>query len=73
METVAQGEGVNMVFIDPYFNYTAAHMDGTWFPLNPDSNAALALAIAYTWIEDDTYDKDYVEKRTVGFEEFKSM
>jgi anaerobic selenocysteine-containing dehydrogenase len=37
-----------MVFIDPYFNYTAAHMDGTWFPLNPDSNAALALANAYT-------------------------
>ena len=43
----------------------------TWFPLNPDSNAALALGIAFTWIEEGTYDKDYVENRTVGFDEFK--
>ncbi len=64
-------KGVKMVFLDPYFNYTAAHMDGTWLPPNPDSNAAVALAIAYTWIEDDTYDKDFVENRTVGFDEFK--
>jgi len=64
-------KGIKMVFLDPYFNYTAAHMDGTWFPLRPDSGAAVAQAIAYVWITENTYDKDYVNKRTVGFEEFK--
>ena len=64
-------KGVKMVFLDPYYNYTAAHMDGTWFPLNPDSGAALALAIAFTWIEEDTYDKEFVKNRAVGFDEFK--
>jgi trimethylamine-N-oxide reductase (cytochrome c) len=61
-----------MVFLDPFFNYTAAHMDhAKWFPLRPDSGTAVAQAIAYVWITEDTYDKDYVAGRTVGFEEFK--
>ena len=33
---------------------------------------ALAAAIAYQWIVDDTYDHFYVENRTEGFEEFKA-
>ena len=66
-------KGVEMVVIDPFFNYTAAHMDhAKWFPLRPDSGTAVAQAIAYVWITEDTYDKDYVAKRTVGFEEFKN-
>jgi molybdopterin guanine dinucleotide-containing S/N-oxide reductase-like protein len=64
-------KGVKMVFLDPYFNYTAAHMDGKWLPLRPDSGAAVAEAIAYVWITDDTYDKEFVKKRTIGFEDFK--
>ena len=32
---------------------------------------SLALAIAYIWITEDLYDKDYVAKRTVGFDEWK--
>ena len=32
----------------------------------------MAMAIAYVWITEDTYDKDYVANRTVGFEEFKT-
>jgi trimethylamine-N-oxide reductase (cytochrome c) len=66
-------KGVKMVFLDPFFNYTNAHMDhAKWFPLRPDSGAAVAQAIAYVWITEDTYDKEYVTKRTVGFEEFKN-
>ena len=64
-------KGVKMVFLDPFYNYTAAHMDGTWLPLRPDTGPAIAMAIAFTWITDDTYDKDYVENRTEGFEDFK--
>lgn len=64
-------KGVKMVFLDPFYNYTAAHMDGTWFPLRPDSGAAVAQGIAYVWLTEDTYDKEYVNKRTVGFEDFK--
>jgi trimethylamine-N-oxide reductase (cytochrome c) len=65
-------KGIKTVFIDPFYNFTAAHMDGTWLPLRPDSGAALALAIAHVWITDNTYDEAFVANRTNGFEAFKS-
>jgi molybdopterin guanine dinucleotide-containing S/N-oxide reductase-like protein len=68
-----KGKGVKMVFLDPFFNYTNAHMNGTWLPLRPDSGTAVAQAIAYVWITEGTYDKEYVAQRTVGFEEFKKQ
>ncbi|MEM2454889.1 MAG: molybdopterin-dependent oxidoreductase [Candidatus Bathyarchaeia archaeon] len=63
--------GVKMVFIDPYCNYTAAVIADKWLAPYPGTDAALAEAIAYVWIKEGTYDKWFVENRTVGFEEFK--
>ena len=64
-------KGVNMVFIDPFHNYTANAMGGKWIAPRPGTDAALALAIAHVWITEDSYDKDYVASRTVGFDPFK--
>ena len=64
--------GIKTVFIDPLYNYTAAVMDGTWFGPRPGSDTALAMAIAYTWIDEGTYDKEYIADRTIGFEEFRA-
>ena len=65
-------KGIKCVFIDPFHNYTNAAMDGTWFPILPDGDTPLAMAIAYTWIDEGTYDKEYVEDKTIGFDEFKA-
>ena len=65
--------GIKSVFIDPFYNYTNAAMDGTWIPVTPGGDTALAMAIAYTWIEEGTWDKEYVERLTIGFDEFKAM
>ncbi len=64
--------GMKCVFIDPFYNYTNAVMDGTWFAPRPGTDTALAAAIAYTWFEDDTYDHDYVERKTIGIDEFRA-
>ncbi|MGD0024807.1 MAG: molybdopterin-dependent oxidoreductase, partial [Xanthobacteraceae bacterium] len=64
-------KGVKMIFIDPFYNYTAAAMGGKWIAPRPGTDAALALAIAHLWIVEATYDKQYVAERTVGFDEFK--
>ncbi|MEJ2135479.1 MAG: molybdopterin-dependent oxidoreductase [Desulfofustis sp.] len=64
-------KGIESVFIDPFYNYTNAAMDGKWIPVKPGTDTCLAMAIAYVWVEEDTYDKEYVETRTVGFDEFK--
>ncbi|MDR2387955.1 MAG: molybdopterin-dependent oxidoreductase [Deltaproteobacteria bacterium] len=64
--------GIEFVHIDPFFNHTAAMLGGKWLAPKPGSEAALAHAIAYVWITEDLYDKDFVTKRTVGFEDWKA-
>jgi molybdopterin guanine dinucleotide-containing S/N-oxide reductase-like protein len=64
-------KGVKMVFIDPFHNYTAAAMEGKWIAPRVGTDAALALAIAFVWLSENSYDREYVTSRTVGFEEFR--
>jgi molybdopterin guanine dinucleotide-containing S/N-oxide reductase-like protein len=63
--------GKKQIFIDPFCNYTAAVLGDKWISPRPGTDAALAEAIALVWLQEGTYDKDYVATHTVGFEEFK--
>ena len=63
--------GIKFVHIDPYYNHTAQYMGGKWLAPRPDTGNALALAIAYVWMTEGTYDKWFVANRTTGFEEWQ--
>jgi trimethylamine-N-oxide reductase (cytochrome c) len=63
--------GIQLVHIDPYYNHTAALLGGKWLAPRPATGNALALAIAYVWITEGFYDREYVEKRTTGFERWR--
>jgi len=64
--------GIKLVHIDPYYNHTAALFGGKWLAPRPATSHALAMAIAYVWITEDLYDKEYIAKRTTGFDEWKA-
>jgi molybdopterin guanine dinucleotide-containing S/N-oxide reductase-like protein len=64
--------GVKMVHIDPFYNHTAALMGGKWLAPRPATSPALAYAIAYVWIKEDLYDKEYIAERTTGFDKWKT-
>jgi anaerobic selenocysteine-containing dehydrogenase len=63
--------GVKFIHVDPYYNHTAALFGGKWFAPKPGTENAMALAIVHTWITEDLYDKAFVSRATVGFEEWK--
>jgi len=63
--------GVTMVFIDPYFNHTAGLVGDKWIAPRMGTDVALGLAIAFVWLTEDLYDKEYVATRTHGFDEWK--
>ena len=63
--------GLRSFFISPDLNYTGACHKGKWIPVLPNTDAALQLAIAYTWITEGTYYKDYVDTHTIGFDWFE--
>ncbi len=62
--------GIEFVHIDPHMNPTAQLYGGRWIPIKPGTDSALAHAIMHVWIEENLYDKDYVETRTTGFEQW---
>ena len=64
----ARRQGAKLVVIDPYRTRTAACAD--WYlPINPGTDAALALGMMHVIIGEKLYDADYVERYTVGFEQ----
>jgi len=63
--------GIKQIYICPDLNYGAAVHADKWIPILPNTDAALHLGIAYYWITNDLYDKEYVATHTVGFDQFK--
>src|SRR5260370_4356035 len=66
----ARRNGAKLVVIDPYRTRTAACAD--WYlPINPGTDAALALGMMHVIIGEGLHDADYVAKYTQGFEELR--
>jgi trimethylamine-N-oxide reductase (cytochrome c) len=64
--------GIKVVHVDPYYNASAQFLPGKWFAPKPTTSVAMAMAIAYVWIKEGLYDKDYVRTHTVGFDKWKA-
>ncbi|MFC1901422.1 molybdopterin-dependent oxidoreductase [Chloroflexota bacterium] len=60
--------GIKQIYICPDLNYGAAIHADKWIPVLPNTDAALHLAIAYIWITEGTYDKEYVKTHAVGMD-----
>ena len=63
----ARRAGAQLVVIDPYRTRTAALAD--WHvPINPGTDAALALAIMHVILRDSLHDAAYIAANTTGFD-----
>ena len=63
---------VELVHIDPYYNFTANFLGGKWIAPRPGTDAAMGMAIAQVWMTEGLYDKDFVADKTVGFDVWKA-
>ncbi|ATW26807.1 molybdopterin-dependent oxidoreductase [Candidatus Formimonas warabiya] len=62
--------GIKSIYICPDVNYGAAVHADKWIPVKPNTDAAMQLAIAYTWITEGTYDQAYIATHAHGFDQF---
>ncbi len=60
--------GIKQVYICPDLNYGAAVHADKWIPVLPNTDAALQLAIIYTWLKEGTWDKEYIKTHAVGMD-----
>ncbi|MCL1829054.1 MAG: molybdopterin-dependent oxidoreductase [Oscillospiraceae bacterium] len=62
--------GMKYVFIDPALNFSACCQADKWIPILPNTDAAMYLGIAYTWLAEGSYDTEYVKTHAAGAEGF---
>ncbi|MCK9365166.1 MAG: molybdopterin-dependent oxidoreductase [Syntrophales bacterium] len=61
-----------IVVINPRYSLTAAKSD-LWAPINPGTDAALAMALAHVIIRENLYDSAFVSRWTAGFDAYKKL
>src|SRR5438132_7781364 len=66
----ARRKGAKLVVIDPY--RTRAWACADWYlPINPGTDAALALGMMHVITKENLCDADYVSRHTTGFEQLR--
>ncbi len=66
----AASDKTKLVVLEPRFSVVAAKAD-EWHPVKPGTDLAFVLALIHVWLRDDKFDKEFVEKYTIGLEELR--
>ncbi|MEW5958615.1 MAG: molybdopterin-dependent oxidoreductase [Chloroflexota bacterium] len=64
----AQQRGVEIIAIDPRRTEIVRATQARWLGIRPGTDGALALSMIQVVIEEELYDREFVERWTVGFE-----
>ncbi|QWR78353.1 molybdopterin-containing oxidoreductase family protein [Candidatus Magnetomonas plexicatena] len=68
----AKNNGAKIVVIDPRHSETAV-IANDWLPVNPGTDLALLLGLMHVIIDENLYDKEFIENYTVGFDKLEEM
>lgn len=60
-----------MIVVDPRMSETAGRAD-LWLPIKPSTDMALALAMMHHIVEKNLHNKDFIEKKVLGFDKLKA-
>lgn len=69
--TIARKKGAQIILIDPAANSSTKHPD-FWLRLKPGSDLALALGMIKIIIEEQLYDREFLQNWTIGFNRLKN-
>lgn len=68
--SAASANGCTFITVDPRFSVIASKSK-YWLPIKPGTDTALLLAWANVLIEENLYQKEFVEQNVVGFEQLR--
>jgi anaerobic dimethyl sulfoxide reductase subunit A len=67
-----KGKGVPIVVIDPRRTRTVKRYADQWLQIYPGTDSALMLAVLHVLLTRDMVDRDFLEPRSVGFDELEA-
>jgi anaerobic dimethyl sulfoxide reductase subunit A len=68
----ARENGARVIAIDPRYHDTAATVADEWIPIYPSTDTSMMVAMAYVMIKEDLHDQPFLDKYTIGFDQFKT-
>jgi trimethylamine-N-oxide reductase (cytochrome c) len=60
--------GIKQVYIAPDMNFQNQSNPDKWIPVIPGRDDALLLGVIYTWLDEGTWDQEYVDTHVEGME-----
>jgi thiosulfate reductase/polysulfide reductase chain A len=69
---MGRAKGAKMVYVDPYYNQTAAKAD-EWVPIRPGTDGAFALALGHEIVKNGWHDADFIKDYTIGFDKYSEL
>jgi anaerobic dimethyl sulfoxide reductase subunit A len=67
----AKESGAEIIGVDPRLTNTIAALSARWVPIRPCTDAAMLIAMAYVILKENLQDQSFLDRYTVGFEQFK--
>jgi anaerobic selenocysteine-containing dehydrogenase len=71
MLKMARRSNAKVVVIDPVKSWVVKHFAQMWIRPRPGSDGALSMGVLKVIIEEDLYDKDFVDRWTIGFDNIR--
>lgn len=65
----AKQAGAKVIVVDPIYHDKAIATQADWVPIFPGTDVALITAMAYVMVKENLYDKEFMAKYSVGFDE----
>ena len=67
----AKEAGIKIIIVDPRYTDSCAAWADQWIPIRPTTDTAMLVAMAYVIITKNLQDQAFLDKHTVGFNQFK--
>lgn len=70
LKELADKKQINVISVDPIANDTQRYFEGQHIRVNPNTDVAMMIGMAYYLYAEKLYDEKFVKKYTVGFNKF---
>ncbi len=70
LKKLAEQKKINVISVDPIANDTQRYFEGQHIRVNPNTDVAMMIGMAYYLYTEKLYDEKFVKKYTVGFNRF---